>query len=223
MSHKVLVVAAHSDDEALGCAGTLARHISAGDSVGIVFMTDGVSSRSATDESLVQERYNAAKKAADILGATIVKQFSFEDNAMDNVAFIDVVKAVESVISNVQPDIIYTHYANDLNIDHCITHRAIMTACRPQLHFSVKEIYSFEVLSSTEWSSKSEVQFYPQLLVDITEQWETKLKVIECYNKEMREAPHSRSIEAVAALATLRGNTHGFSKAEAFFVERILR
>jgi LmbE family N-acetylglucosaminyl deacetylase len=126
------------------------------------------------------------------------------------------------VLSDVLPNIVYTHFSGDLNVDHQITHKAVMTACRPQAWCSVKEIYCFEVLSATEWNSKSAGSFIPQKVVDITEQWKKKNDALACYQDEMRSAPHSRSIECVSALAMLRGATHGFHFGEAFFVERIL-
>jgi len=220
--NNVLVIAAHADDEALGCAGTIAKHIKQGDKVTIAFMTDGVSSRficKPTDES---ERAVFSNKAMKILGVSDVRQYSFPDNKMDSLPLLDIVKVIENIVAEVKPTIVYTHFSHDLNIDHRVTHTAVMTACRPQLGASVKKILSFEVLSSTEWNSPSQQTFIPHYIVNITEFWEQKLAALQCYHDEMRDFPHSRSYKCVEALATLRGATNGFDKAEAFFVERIL-
>ncbi|XQW85882.1 PIG-L deacetylase family protein [Thalassotalea piscium] len=224
MSNAILVVAAHSDDEALGCGGTIAKHTKRGDDVTVVFMTNGVASRLNNLECSTNavNRKSAAQLALEALGITNFHQFDFPDNKMDTVALLDVTQAVESVISICKPDTIYTHFGHDLNIDHCVTNKAVLTACRPQLWSSVRKILSFEVLSSTEWNSPSINAFRPNYIVDISDFWDEKLAALQCYQEEMRDFPHSRSYQCVEALATLRGATHGFSKAEAFFVERIL-
>lgn len=216
----VLVVAAHSDDEALGCGGAMAKHVDHGDDVFVVFMTDGVAARGSSDGS--DERHAASDAALSLLGVKKAFRFDFPDNQMDSIPLLSVAKCVEKVLCEVSPNIIYTHFANDLNVDHQITHKAVMTACRPQSWCSVKEIYCFEVLSATEWNSKSLSAFLPQKIVDITKQWPRKAEALACYHEEMRQAPHSRSLECVEALACLRGATHGIEKAEAFFVERII-
>lgn len=222
MTDKVLVVAAHPDDEVLGCGGTIAWHIANGDQVSVAFMTEGVASRVMVNDVDGEQRAGAAANAMEMLGVNDVRQFDFPDNKMDSVSLLDVVQIVEKVIQDITPSIIYTHFAHDLNVDHRITHSAVMTACRPQSCSSVKKILSFEVLSSTEWSSVSQPAFLPQYIVDISSYWNKKLQALRCYHEEMRPFPHSRSYECIEALATLRGATQGMKKAEAFFVERIL-
>ncbi|MGF1740812.1 PIG-L family deacetylase [Vibrio profundum] len=216
-------MAAHSDDEVLGCGGTIAKHVANGDRVSVVFMTDGVGSRVDNNKKDAVVRNTSSQRALSTLSISNSYQFDFPDNNMDSVPLLEVVQKLEQVIDKVQPSVVYTHYAHDLNVDHRITHQAVMTACRPQAQSSVKEIYTFEVLSSTEWASKANCQFLPLLIVDISDCWELKLKALKCYHGEMRKFPHSRSYEAVEALALLRGSTHGVGKAEAFFVERIIK
>ena len=222
--NKVLVIAAHSDDEIIGCGGTLTKHIEMGDDVNIVFMTNGVSSRTESSTySDILQREQASKSALSSLGITNIHRFSFPDNKMDSIALLDITQAIESVINTVRPNVIYTHFINDLNIDHQITHKAVMTACRPQSTSCVDTILSFEVLSSTEWNSPALESFKPQYIVDISKYWNKKLAALKYYDGEMRDFPHSRSYECIEALAVLRGASHGFSKAEAFQVERILK
>ncbi|RKX27390.1 MAG: PIG-L family deacetylase, partial [Candidatus Zixiibacteriota bacterium] len=189
----VLVIAAHTDDEALGCAGTIAKHVASGDEVHLLFMTDGVGSRLVTDESVLQ-RKNAADKAAKILGVSSKQNFDFPDNQMDSVPLLDIVKRIEGVIDEHQPEIIYTHHIGDLNVDHQVTHKAALTACRPQPSFCVREICAFEVMSSTEWSSTGSAPFLPNMYVDIADYWDVKSRVLQAYSDEMRQIPHSRSI-----------------------------
>lgn len=221
---KILVVAAHPDDEALGCGGAIARHTSLGEHVFVLFMTDGESSRNISKDlnKKISNRNGAAQEALKVLGVTNHKFLNFPDNKMDTVPLLEIVKAVEEVLEEFKPNIIYTHFRNDLNIDHQITNQAVLTAARPQPDCYVKKILSFEILSSSEWNSCSLFQFQPQYIVDISGFWEKKVKALNCYHDELRSFPHSRSIKALESLATLRGATNGIEKAEAFFVERIL-
>jgi LmbE family N-acetylglucosaminyl deacetylase len=218
----ILVVAAHSDDEVFGCGGTIAKHIASGDKVHVVFMTNGVGSRNTSFKE-AQERRKASQDVANILGISSTQQFEFPDNKMDTIALLDVVQLIEKVIDKLQPEIIYTHHIGDLNIDHQVTHKAVMTACRPQPGFCVKEIYAFEVLSSTEWQTPNYLPFIPNTFVDITEYIEVKRKVLEAYNEEMLEPPHSRSIDNAIRLNVLRGNSVGVDHAEAFILIRSLK
>lgn len=219
----VLVVAAHPDDEVLGCGGAIARHVAEGDSVHLVFMTDGVDARANMSNLDLELRRTAAQRAQKILGVTEAYYLGFPDNRMDSVPLLDIVQALETVIERVSPDIIYTHHDEDLNIDHCRTQKAVMTVCRPQPGFSVKEIYGFEVLSSTEWAAQLTNPFAPSMYVDISLQLPVKIRALEAYQDEIREKPHSRSIEHVNVLARHRGYSVGVEAAEAFSVYRMIR
>jgi LmbE family N-acetylglucosaminyl deacetylase len=222
MSKTVLVVAAHPDDEVLGCGGTIARHVDNGDKVRVVFMSDGVSSRVNTKNDEKDKRRECAEKASKILGAHHPIFLNFPDNQMDTVPLLEVIQSLEKIINNIKPEIIYTHYSSDLNIDHQITNKAVMTACRPLPNFCVKEIYSFEVLSSTEWSNQYNTSFNPNYFIDITSTESKKVKAIMMYNQEMREYPHSRSVKAIQALISIRGASVGVTSAESFIVNRII-
>jgi N-acetylglucosamine malate deacetylase 1 len=223
MDKNVLVVAAHSDDEALGCAGTMAKHVAAGDKVHVIFMTNGVDSRNTSSNSDIENRQAAARKSADILGVTSMEYFDFPDNKMDTVPLLDIVKSIENAINELQPEIVYTHHIGDLNIDHQITHKAVMTACRPQPSFCVKEIYAFEVLSSTEWQTPGYLSFTPNVYIDISSQIEIKRKALGAYSEEMYQPPHSRSVDNSIRLNSLRGNSVGVDYAEGFILVRMIK
>ena len=223
LGRTVVVVAAHSDDEALGCGGTIARHVAEGDTVHAVFMADGVSSRSGSAGEELRDRLAAARRAHEILGIQRVEYLGLPDNRMDSTPMLDIVKGLERVLQSMAPEIIYTHHHGDLNVDHRITHQAVMTACRPTPGATVRAIYGFEVLSSTEWATPQQDPFLPNAYVDISAFLETKLQAVRAYYTEMREHPHSRSIEHVECLARHRGYSVGVPAAEAFMVTRIVR
>jgi N-acetylglucosamine malate deacetylase 1 len=218
---KVLVAAAHADDEVLGCGGVIARLIDEGNDVRVVFFTNGVGARKGQLPVDVIDRRSAAEQAIGILGAKLLSSFSFSDNAMDGTPIIEIIREFEDVLRGFEPEVLFTHHAGDLNVDHRLVHEVVMTACRPQPDSGVREIYSFEVASSTGWSSPSMGNsFQPQRFIDISTTWDRKQKALEAYSQEMRAYPHARSIEAMEALVKYRGSQVGMVMAEAFVVER---
>jgi N-acetylglucosamine malate deacetylase 1 len=217
---RVLAIVAHPDDEVLGAGGTLARHSGDGEEVHIVFLADGIGAR-GDDQPAVSRRADAARLAASLLGAREPYFLGFPDNRLDHIDLLDVVQSIEAIIREIKPTIIYTHHAGDLNIDHALCCRAVLTACRPLPGSTVQRIYAMEVASSTEWASPDQCQiFVPTRFVDISASLETKQKALAAYSEEMRAFPHPRSFEAIAALATWRGASAGLRAAEAFVVLR---
>ena len=218
--NRILVVAAHPDDEVLGCGATIAKHVQNMDEVQVLFLADGFSSR--TD--LCASRHQAASQAANFLGCCVPIFLNFPDNQLDAIPLLEIVKKIEATIQDFRPNIIYTHHIGDLNIDHQVSHRATLTACRPQPNFCVKEIYSFEVPSATHWQSFSMGKvFNPNYFIDIANVLARKMQALEYYEDEMHQYPHARSVEAVESLAKFRGSIVGIRQAEAFVVERLLK
>ena len=222
MSKVVVVVAAHADDEVLGCGGAIARHVFQGDVVHVVFMSDGVASRAENSPVDLQRRNQARDKALGILGVTHCHALDFPDNRMDGVPLLDVVQALEPIIDRVRPERVYTHHNGDLNVDHRITHQAVMTACRPLPQSSVREILAFEVISSTEWATPALAPFLPNAFVDITDYLPRKLAALAAYHMEMRPEPHSRSVAHAEVLARHRGSCVGLKAAEGFVLARFV-
>jgi len=217
--NKVLVVVAHPDDEIIGCGGTIARHVKNGDTVQVVFLADGFGSR---DDGI--DRSRPASDAVLFLGCNPPIFLNLPDNQLDTLPLLDIVKKVGTIVSRFKPDIVYTHNFGDLNIDHQITHRAVITACRPEPGFCVKEIYSFEVLSATHWQSQSMgVAFAPNYFVNISDYIELKIKALHFYDEEMRDYPHIRSYDSVENLSKFRGSLVGVENAEAFCIERLIK
>lgn len=229
MGKNVLVVAAHPDDEILGVGGTILRHTGAGDCVRIMIMAEGLTSRAehrdvAAFRSKLDALHARVSAASECMGVADVTLCKFPDNRMDSIDRLDVIKPIERMIDAFRPEIIYTHHAGDVNIDHTVTHDAVITAARSLPGESVREIYFFETLSSTEWQMQTaDRAFLPTLYVDITEVFERKMEALRLYESEMRAYPHPRSYRAVRSLAEYRGCTAGVALAEAFAVGRIIR
>jgi len=223
-----LVVAAHPDDEVLGCGGTIARHADAGDQVQVLIVAEGATSRQqhrdrsqATDE--LSALAQAAQQAGAILGAQGVELLGLPDNRLDSLDRLDLIKQIEERIARHQPQVVYVHHSGDVNIDHRRLHEAVVTACRPIPGQPVRRLLSFEVASSTEWQPPgSAPAFQPNWFVDISAQWLRKREALEAYASEMRPWPHARSIEALEHLARWRGAQVGVEAAEAFCLLRQL-
>jgi LmbE family N-acetylglucosaminyl deacetylase len=223
MSKVILVVCAHADDEALGCGGTMARHAAEGDEVHVIFLADGVSSRALVSDDDLDVRNMACEKACAILGVKSTTHFGLPDNCLDTVPFIEIVQLLEQVMTELVPNVVYTHHYGDLNIDHRTCNQAVLTACRPTPGASVSEIYSFEVLSSTEFSAPGVLSFNPNVFVDISSYLQSKMAALAEYALEMREVPHSRSIAHVISLSEHRGNSMGMLNAEGFMLLRKIK
>jgi LmbE family N-acetylglucosaminyl deacetylase len=212
----ILVIVAHSDDETIGLGGTIAKHVSEGEQVFGIYLTDGVGSRNK-DKMAASQRANAADMAAKELGLEWVGKFNFPDNALDSVPLIDIIRLIEEIKKQINPSMVYTHHFGDLNIDHQIAFQAVMTSFRPQPGESCKEIRTFEVPSATDFGAFSiNKVFIPNLFVDIEPYWKVKKTALEFYGEEIHASPHSRSMEGVNILSKYRGVSVGCNRAEAF-------
>jgi LmbE family N-acetylglucosaminyl deacetylase len=226
MKQSILILAAHPDDEVLGCGGTIAKLTDGGAIVHVAFLADGVFSRVGDQTAQHQElnvRRNAANKACEILNTKSVSFGDFPDNRMDTIPLLDITQAVEALIAKHQPEMVFTHHAGDVNIDHRCVHEAVVTACRPQQGHPVKTILCFEVPSSTEWQLPGSTSaFTPNWFVDISTTLVRKLAALEFYAEELRAWPHPRSRKGVEHPAHWRGSTVGVDAAEAFILGRQL-
>lgn len=220
MQRRILVVVAHPDDEVLGVGGTLLKHRNAGDQISILILANGEDARDSAPN--VDRRLKQAREVAKKLNAKLFIE-DLPDNQFDTVPLLSIAKLVEKVLVETQPEIIYTHFHNDLNIDHRMASQAVLTACRPQPQSSVQQIIAFETPSSTEWQIKSFEPFCPNHYIDIHAEVEEKKSLLKIYEPELREFPHPRSLRAIETQATYRGVEVGLHAAEAFHIVRSIK
>lgn len=209
----VLAIAAHPDDEVLGVGGTLAKHAAQGDAVAVLIVTEG-STAQYNDESMIETKKEAARGCAEILGIDQVRFGELPDMQLDDVDHTQVNAVIDEVITDLEPDIVYTHTSRDVNKDHQAVHESTLVATRPP--GSVERVLAYEVPSATEWNGSEQATFHPSVFVDISDTLKMKLSAFAEYESEVREFPHPRSKRSLRARATTRGTAAGFEAAEAF-------
>jgi LmbE family N-acetylglucosaminyl deacetylase len=221
----ILVIAAHPDDEVLGCGATIARLAGEGHSVSILILGEGITSRLEKREYAAPEAVAALRaQSRDVgkhLGASQVWNLNYPDNRFDTVALLEIVKSIEAHVALCQPERVYTHAGGDLNIDHSIACRATLTATRPAAGHRVREVLSYEVASSTEWAMQQfHPPFQPNVFVDVAKTLETKIQALAIYESEGRPFPHPRSAQNLRAAAQHWGSLAGMTAAEPFVLLR---
>jgi len=189
----------------------------------VVYFTDGVSARS-NNKNIKKEilgRRKNSDKAAKILGIKKCFYFSYPDNKLDKAPLLEITQKIEKIIKQTNPEIVITHSEHDLNIDHQIINRAVLTATRPKPKSKIKKILLFETLSSSEWKFSDKKNFFnPNYFVDISKTINKKVLAVKCYKKEIMRWPHPRSVKGVRNLAMYRGQTVGLKYVEAFYLLR---
>jgi len=219
--NKILIVAAHPDDEILGCGGTIIK-LKETHKIQIVFLTNGVSSRGKSTNDIIIRKKEALRLFNNLkINKPIF--LNLPDNQLDKVPLLKIVRKIELVLKKFKPITVFTHFENCLNIDHQIAYKATLTACRPLKNISVKKILSFEILSSTDWAIFQKKQFQPNYFIDISNEIKKKISSLKFYKSELRKYPHSRSLKAVESLARVRGVSSGCKFAEAFVLVRSIK
>lgn len=223
MGKKILVIAAHPDDETLGVGGTIIKHKAAGDHVTVFIATDGVTARH--DKTDLQQQ--AARKACDILKVNDLRFGGLPEQRLDTMPLLEVIDPLSKLVKELQPEVVYTHHGGDVNQDHRVLFNATLVAVRPVNNNPVKEVYCYEVGSSTEWAPPfASWAFMPNVFVDIHPYLDKKIEALRSYSQtfqtEVPPYPHPRSLEAVAIYAKKRGIEVGMEAAEAFMMIRKL-
>lgn len=223
---KVLVIAAHPDDEVLGMGGTIAKLVKDGNTVDILIVTDGSSSQYRDSDHLaeiIEAKKKETRNCADILGVRDIYYGELPDMKLDTTPHIRINQIIEDVIDKVQPDIVFTHFWGDVNRDHQEVYKSTLVTVRPVMGQVVKELYCYRVPSSTEWTpNKADTMFMPNYFVNIEQFAEQKYKAFACYSKELRDYPHPRSVQYLRENDKVVGLRVGMLAAEEFVMLRKL-
>lgn len=218
---KIAVIVAHPDDEALGMGGTLLKLKKLGHEIHILFVSDGVTSRHVANESIQYREFNF-HQAMNFLKPASYQSLHYPDNMLDTFSLLEIVQKLENFLYKINPDILFTHFIDDLNVDHQIVSKACITATRPGSLTFVKEILAFEVLSSTDWNL-GRPRFSPNYYIDITDYIDAKISYLNVYKDEIKQYPHARSIDLIKSLSQIRGSEVFKNNAEGFMLIRSLK
>lgn len=221
----VLIVAAHPDDEVLGCGGTMARLANEGHRIGLVVLGEGATARFdhrwKAPHRLVSDLRRYCRNSSKLLGVEKVWFCALPDNRFDTLSLLDIVKKIEKIKREFRPDTVYTHFWGDLNVDHRITYQAVLTALRPVRGETVRRLLAFEVPSSTDWNLYgAQNTFTPNAFSDVSGTLEIKIKAFMQYSGEIGGNGHPRSPESLRIYARKWGIQCGLPAAEAFVLVR---
>ena len=227
---RILVIAAHPDDEVLGCGGTLVKNVVENDAiVQCVFVMAPAGVRykpgSAEFKYETKKRKNEAIGVSKILKCLKPIFLNFPSIRITRELYPELSQNIEKIIKTFSPNIVFAHNPSDNNYDHRIAFEATMTACRPQKDVSIEEILSYEVPSATDdYNEGLGKVFVPDVFVNIEKYVATKSKMLKIYNDEMRDFPHARSLVAIDNLAKYRGSMVHQTRCEAFkLVRKVIR
>lgn len=214
----VLVIAAHPDDELLGVGGTIALHSAAGDRVNCVVAAAGALKHDSNGNRGVREQ---AQRAASVLGIHELKILDFPDQGLDQFSLVEIISPLEEIVNGIRPDVVYLQYGYDINRDHQILFQAALVATRP-LEKYIQAVFAFDTVSSTEWAYPR--SFVPDTWVDISATLEQKIEAMACYETELRDWPHPRSLHSLRVKAESTGSQVVSQAAECFMtIRRVLR
>jgi LmbE family N-acetylglucosaminyl deacetylase len=219
---KYLIFAAHPDDEVLGCGGTAARLAREGNQVLPVIVCENASVRYEQDMQDSLEQWS--KQSAAILGISEPVFLRMPDQKLDKYSSLEMAQALEKVIMDIQPEVIFTHHGGDINKDHRVIFEATMVATRPVPGSKIHSVYSYETISSTEWAfTDFYLKFTPNTFFDISETLDLKIKAFSRYESEVKKYPHPRSPQGIEIRAKDWGTKVGVKAAEAFQLIRSIK
>lgn len=218
-ARRIAVVAPHSDDEILGCGGTMARAAAAGAEVHVIVVTRG--QPPLFDEELVRQIRTETLRAHDMIGVTDTQFLDFPAAGLDQVKRSDLNQALSSALSRIEPDLLLIPFIGDIHLDHQIVFNAALVYARPRGSGGPRCVLAYETLSETNWLAPGVTPaFIPNMFVDISETLERKVAAFQTFRSQVKPHPDERSVEAIRALATLRGATAYRYAAEAFVLVR---
>lgn len=227
---EIAVIIAHMDDEIISISGTIARCNAEGHNIHVLVLTDSCSAghkdvvlKEGTQGTVYQEVSISEKQHEFLAASEIVRGYKswkiceFPDMRLDTIPHVDLNRAIESFIDDVQPETVFTHHPGDINKDHRLVYESVMVATRPVPGSSVKKVLCCESMYNNEWNGQS---FVPNTYVDISKTLSDKIAALEEYKSELQEFPHPRSVDSVKYLAYSRGSAAGVRAAEAFQLVR---
>ena len=221
---KILIIAAHPDDEVYGMGGTIAKLSSLGHQVYILIVTEGCSAQYPGNPQIIEDKKQEALQCSQILSVSEVIFGNLPDMKLDSISHVEINAVIEKTVNAIKPDIVYTHHKGDINKDHRLVYESTLVACRPTAGQCAKQLLCYQVPSSSEWCGpNAEEIFIPNVFEEIETYAKTKHQAILTYKTEIREYPHPRSLEYVTLWDKSTGMKVGLKQAEAFRLIRDIK
>lgn len=216
--NKVLCIAVHADDETLGCGGTMLKHKAQGDEIHWLLLTGPTENHPCNfTQEHIEARAERVNRVAKAYGYDSLEYLALPTQMLHTLDLRDIIQKISEVMKRIQPNIIYTMFANDVHSDHRVSFDAVYSCTKSFRYPFIERIYMMETLSETEFALATPAcTFLPNVYVDITEYMEKKLQIMQMYPKEVMDAPYPRSLSSIKALARVRGSRAGVMYAEAF-------
>jgi LmbE family N-acetylglucosaminyl deacetylase len=219
----VLVIAAHPDDETLGCGGTLLKHVSAGDEVSWLVVTQAHEPQWPSET--IDLKAEEVERVASAYGFARYERLGFPSSRLDVTPRAQLIDAIARVIEQCRPSVVYVVHAGDVHGDHADVFDATLVVLKAfrMRTLGTRRVLAYETLSSTDAAPPApERVFMPTVFSDMTDFLERKLEIMALYESEAQADPLPRGPSAIRALARLRGATIGVEYAEAFRLVREL-
>lgn len=204
---KILVLAAHPDDEVLGMGGTI-KKLSKNNKLHLCVVSEGASAQ-YLEQKMIAKRKEYCIKSGKVLGISSFDFLNYPDMRLDSVSSLEINRDLEKIVDRYKPEIVYTTPQNDLNKDHRIVFESTLIATRPHSS-SVKQLLCYEIPGLVK------TPFDPNVYVNVVNEIPIKIKAFKCYKSEVKSFPHPRSIKAIENLAIKRGIESALKRAEAF-------
>jgi N-acetylglucosamine malate deacetylase 1 len=222
MNKKVIVIAAHPDDEIIGAGGTILKHIQAGDEVHWLIATNVFEHQGFTKQR-VESRQVEIETVAKEVGFFVTHKLDYPTMTLTDESLLTLIPKISNIFNAVQPEIIYVLNRSDAHSDHRILFQAVLSCTKSFRYPYIKKVLMYECISETEFGpSLAENVFLPNYFVDISEFIEAKCELMKIYESEIAEPPFPRSLENIKALAHFRGASCGVKYAEAFQTLKII-
>lgn len=221
MPQSMLIIAPHPDDEVLGCGGIIKKFTDHGIIVNVLVITRG--KKEIYSDKRIENVRKEARNAHKLLGIENTMFLDFPAPDLDTISISELSVAISNIINKFKPVTIFIPHRGDIHHDHKAVFTASLVAARPVNNYLVKRIYSYETLSETEWAAPfGDDAFIPDYFVNISNEFQFKLKAMKCFKSQIREFPNPRSLKAIESLAQFRGSSVGFDYAEAFMTIRVI-
>lgn len=215
---KILIVAAHPDDEVLGCGGIIKKY-SGKHSICVLILTNGCDTRYGKE--MIERLQNQARAASKLLGVEKIFFENLPNQLLDTIPLLKVTETIEKYLEMLKPEVVFSHDKGDLNRDHRVVFEATATAVRPLPGQCVKSFYTYFIPSSSDWASLSSIgSFNPNILIPIEFELDSKVEALKLYESEVRPYPHPRSPESLKIFAQYFGTISGVRFAEPFTLIR---